>query len=175
VEWIDEHRDQEYAQNAGPIVVRHWSRDDPKAALFWGLELSDPNQRDRAVGYSFRPWLEREPEAAEAWLRAETPSAALDSAVRIMVRETTATSFEGAMEWSEKIEDPKKKEASTIDLAQKWRRRDSEAADAWMASADISDEMRQKIVEGRKAAGGRRGAGGPPHLRRRQGEAAEAP
>ena len=175
VKWIDEHRDQEYAQNAGPIVVRHWSRDDPKAALFWGLELADPKHRDRAVDYSFRPWLEREPEVAEAWLRAEAPSTALDPAVGIMVRETMASSFEGAMEWAEKIEDPKKKEANILDLALRWRGRDSEAADAWLAGADVSDEMRQRILEGPRAAGGRRDAGRPPPLRRRRGEAAEAP
>jgi hypothetical protein len=175
VEWIDTHGDQTYAQNAAPVVVRHWSREDPKAALFWGLEFPDPNHRDRAVGYAFPAWLEREPEAAEAWLLAEAPSAALDSAVRIMVRETMSRSFEGAMEWAERIEDPEKREVSIVDLVQKWQRRDAEAAEAWMASADLSDEMRQKILEGPRAGGGRRRAGGPPHLRRRRAELMENP
>jgi hypothetical protein len=175
VEWIEKHKDQEYAQKAGPIVVRHWSREDPKAALLWGLEFPDPYKRDVAVGYAFRPWLESEPEAAEAWLQAETPSAVLDSAVRIMIRETMPGSFEGAMEWAERIEDPTKREASIIDLAHKWRRRDAEAADAWMAGADVSDEMRQQILEGPKTAGRRRRGGGPPGLRRRQAGVAETP
>jgi hypothetical protein len=171
VEWIEKHKDQEYARKAVPGVVRRWSRNDPKAALFWALEFPDPKQRDRAVGYSFRPWLEREPEAAEAWLRVETPSAALDSAVQIMLRETMASSFEGAMEWAEKIEDPEKRETSIVDLAQKWRRGDSEAADAWLAGTEVSDEMRQKILEGPKPVGRRKG----PPLRRRRAGPAETP
>jgi hypothetical protein len=173
--WIDAHKEQEYALNAAPVVVRHWARSDPKAALLWGLELSDPTQRDRAVGFAFRPWLELEPEAAEAWLLAEIPSAKLDAAVRIMVRETMPTSFEGAITWSEKIENPKKRESSIVDVARRWRTIDAEAAEAWLASADLSDETRQQILEGPKTRGGRRDAGRPPHLRRRRAEAAEAP
>jgi hypothetical protein len=175
VEWIDANADQEYARNAGAVVVRHWSRADAKAALDWGLEFSDANQRDRAVGYAFPAWLDSEPEAAEAWLQGRVPSAALDSAVRIMVRQTMPTSFEGAMAWAEKIENPKKREMSVIEVAQKWQRRDAEAAEAWMASADLSDEMRQKILEGPRAGGNRRRPAGPPHLRQRRAGAAENP
>jgi hypothetical protein len=174
-QWIDEHVDQEYAQNAGPIVVRHWAQHDPKAALLWGLELPGANLRDRAVAYSFPPWLKREPEAAEAWLRAETPSAALDSAVRVMLRQTMSFSFEGAMEWAEKVEDPVKKELHTIDLAQRWRSQDPEAADAWLAGAEVGEETRQKILEGPSPGARRRNPGGPPHLRRRRAAAAETP
>jgi hypothetical protein len=180
-QWIDEHKDQEYAQNAGPIVVRHWSVDDPKAALLWGLELSDQHKRNTAVGYSFGPWLDSEPEAAEVWLQAEAPSAKLDSAVSMMVRRTMPGSFEGAMKWTEKIEDPKKRGKSIIDVAQKWRASDAEAADAWMADADVSDEMRQEILEGPQDSGRRRSPGGPMQRRgrgrpgKRQAEAAETP
>ena len=178
VEWIDAHKDEEYAQKASAVVVRHWSREDPQAALLWSLELPDPVQRDRGLSYAFRPWLEQEPEAAEAWLRAETPSAALDSAVRIMMRETMATSFEGAMEWAQRIANPEKRESNIVDLAQKWQRRDAEGAEAWLASAEITDEVRQKIEEGPKASapsGRRRNPGRPPHLRRRQAQPEENP
>ncbi len=178
VEWIDEHRDKEYALKASAVVARQWSREDPKAALLWSLELPDPAQRDRSLSYAFRPWLEQEPEAAEAWLRAETPSAALDAAVRIMMRETMAASFEGAMEWAQRIADPEKRESNIIDLAHKWQRRDAEAAEAWLASAEISDEVRQKIAEGPESTGptgGRRVPGRPPHLRRRQAKPEENP
>jgi hypothetical protein len=174
-EWIDANADQECARNAGAVVVRHWSRADPKAALDWGLEFSDETQRDRAVGYAFPAWLEAEPEVAEAWLEARVPSAALDSAVRIMVRHTMSTSFEGAMVWAEKIENPQKRGSSVVDLAQKWHRQDTEAAEAWMASADLSDEMRQQILEGPRAGGQRRRPGGPPHLRQRRARALENP
>ena len=168
--WIEEHAQEVYAQNAGAIVVRNWAQDDPKAALLWGLEALDAEQRDRAVGFSFRPWLQLEPEEAEAWLSTQVPSAALDAAVRLMAWETMGESFPVAMGWAEKIEDPQKRKLSIIDLAQKWLRSDPEAAEAWLASAAIDDEMREKIHT--PQAAGRRRAGGPPHLRRR---AAAAP
>jgi hypothetical protein len=176
-QWIDEHKDKEYAQNAGPIVVRHWSEEDPKAALLWGLELTDPNKRNTALGYSFRPWMESEPEAAEAWLQAETPSEKLDDAVVMMVRQTMSGSFESAMKWTEKFENPRKRERSIIDVARRWRESDGEAADAWMANADVSEEMREEILKG--PSGPSRRPGGPPARRRRQGQqrgaAVEAP
>jgi hypothetical protein len=92
-----------------------------------------------------------------------------------MVRETMPGSFEDAMEWAEKQEDPTDRRVSTINVAQKWQRADAEAVDAWMAGADVSDEMRQEILEGPKPAGRRRARGGPKHMRRRPGDAAETP
>lgn len=156
-DWVEGQIENDYARRVAPVVVRHWAQRDAKAALDWSVELTDREDRDRAVGNAFRQWVNDEPKTAKDWLRANTPNPNLDAAVRVVVQQTTPKSMERAIEWAERTSDPEKREKSLTDLALRWRRQDQEAADAWLAQADLSDEARKKITEAPKP--GRAGPG----------------
>lgn len=42
---------------------------DPAAAMTWALSISDPSLRDRSIQQVASQWKERDPEAANAWIR----------------------------------------------------------------------------------------------------------
>jgi len=176
-DWVEGQLENDYARRVAPVVVRHWSQRDAKAALDWSRELANQEDRDRSVANAFREWLKDEPKEAKDWLRANTPALDLDSALRVVVQQTSPKSMERAMEWAERTADPEKREQSVTELALRWRRQDQEAADAWLAEAEISDEARQKITEAPQPSRARPGARRRPQRRPQPGvgAAVEAP
>jgi hypothetical protein len=175
-DWVEGQLENDYARRVAPVVVRHWAQRDAKAALDWSRDLANEEDRDRGVANAFREWVKAEPREAKDWLRTNTPAPDLDSAVRVVVQQTSPKSMERAMEWAERTADPDKREKGVTELALRWRRQDQEAADAWLAEAEISDEARQKITEARKPARARPGPQRRPQRRPRPGAgAAEAP
>jgi len=184
-DWIEGQIGQSYARHVAPAIVRQWSKSDPRAALDWSRTLTPDDDRDRGVTQAYRSWLQLEPEAATEWLRANTPSASLDAALRVAMQTAAQKSPERAMEWAERMEDPKKRDQSVREVALRWKRTDPEAMEAWLADAEISDDLRRVIVE---TSTGPAGAGRSPAVRRvrrrppeafqrgaAQGEAAPAP
>jgi len=180
-DWIEGQVGQSYAARVAPAVVRQWAKSDPEAALEWSRTLPSAVDRDRAVGQAYRAWLQLAPEEATEWLRANTPSASLDSALRILMQSALNKSPERAMEWAERMETPEKREQSVREAAIRWKRVDSDAMEAWLADAAISDELRQEIIEtptGPKRPGrqpmARRPRRRPPEVFQRGKAAAEA-
>jgi len=146
-DWIEGQLENDYARRVAPVVVRRWAQDDAQAALAWSRELADDGDRERSSANAYRAWLEDEPKQAKDWLRANTPASDLDSAVRIVVQQTTPKSMKRAMGWAERISEQEKRERTMVDLAARWRRQDPEGMNAWLAQAEISDETRTRIEE----------------------------
>ncbi|MDH3521700.1 MAG: hypothetical protein OEM49_14715 [Myxococcales bacterium] len=161
--WIEGHFGQDYARRVAPVVVRNWAKEDAKAALDWSLTLPDEDDRERAVAQAYRAWLKDTPNEATEWLQAHTPADSLDTALRIAFQNALSDSPERAMHWAERIQDPESRARSVREVAVRWKRQDPEALDAWLASAEITDDLRQTILD---APAGKGTPGKRPMVRR---------
>jgi hypothetical protein len=168
-DWIEGQLENDYARRVAPVVVRRWAQDDAQAALAWSRTLADEEDRERSAANAFREWLNSEPKEAKDWLRANTPAPDLDSALRIVVQQTTPKSMKRAMGWAERTFDPERRERAIADLAARWQRQDPEGMNAWLAQAEISDETRKRIAEAPEPKRAPPSAGRRPHRRPRPG------
>lgn len=170
-DWIGGQLDKEYAQSVASVIVRHWGDEDSMAATIWAQTLPAGEHRDRAVSRAFRTWLLQDPDAAQTWLLANTPDPALDPALAILIQRNGREQMETALTWSDLIENDADREKVVIVMVRGWRQRDPEAADAWLAEAELSNAARNKIISRpKKASQGGAGASGRRRVRRDEGE-----
>jgi hypothetical protein len=98
-----------------------------------------------AVAAGFLAWLRRSPEEAEAWLEASLPDPRLDPAVVELVRSRFQTQPASAVEWAQRIEDESQRRAQTVVGFRSWRRRDPQAAAAWLERSELAPDLREAI------------------------------
>jgi hypothetical protein len=147
-----------------------WAKRDPEAAMLWLATLPAGPNRDDAVGETYRTWLRGDRTAAREWLRNTEPEPWLDPAVSLYAQSIAYESSERAAEALEqvaRISDEQTRNAAIVLVARLWLERDRPAAEAWLASADLPDAVRerasqlppyrQRLLEGREAARGKTG------------------
>jgi hypothetical protein len=147
-EWYEAHRGDPYSAGSLEVIARRWvTYHDPPALFAWLESLGDLGERaaerGRAVALAFRLWLERDREAASAWLRSEAPRPALDPVVATFAREIAATDPTDAFAWSERIQDESLRHGARVAAARIWLRHDPAAARAWLETSDLTDELAQ--------------------------------
>jgi hypothetical protein len=149
VRFCDRHCGEEYADSVRSYIVHRWSRHDPAAALEWLSTAPASRDRDIALGPAFADWGRRDRATAVAWLRAQTADGIpawlqpiVTNGSRLIAEES---SYPAALEWVAQIEDPEEREPHSIRLARSWRQVDEEAAEAWIAESDLSEEALAKV------------------------------
>jgi hypothetical protein len=149
-EWVAEKRargqeGQEYG--LGPLlkVCVAWATRDPEAALRWLRALPPGSDVPTLVQETFRRWFVHDPEAASRWLEAQRPDPWLDPAIAIIAQRKTLESFETAMDWGKRIQDVELHDKTVGKIALAWLRKSPAEAEAWLASAELSESARRHI------------------------------
>lgn len=156
--WIETHLDAEYAASAPAAIGQRWLEIDPPAALDWLASLTR-GDHDKALRRTLLTWLNQAPEAAEAWLREESPAVGLDVPVDMMISRNRHDP-QIAIEWAQRIHDPIAKRQAVLRLGRRWLRRDPETAKQWFEQSELSAKMKSAILDSPMAE--RRGAEAPP-------------
>jgi hypothetical protein len=150
VRFAARHAGRDYAAGSSAIIAGRWANLDPRAALEWLLGLPADPERDAAIADAFDRWLALSRGEAERWLLENTPSGALDPAVRAAVRRTNqAGSPRGAVEWAKRIEAAEAREKVITGVVGAWLRREPEAAERWLEGSDLPEELQAAIREQR--------------------------
>jgi len=158
--WIKEHATNDYAKNAVGTVARQYAEKDPKAAVTWAESLPSGPSQTEAYGRVFREWGRHDPTAASESLNAMPSGAAKDESIGSFTRSIARENPEDAITWATTISNPSEREETQIEVVQRWRTTDADAASQW-AAANLSPEAQQKANEApRWDRGG--GGGGPP-------------
>jgi len=168
-QWVAEKRARGQDYGLGPLlkVCVAWATRDPEAALRWLRALPPGSDVPTLVQETFRRWFVRDPEAASRWLEAQRPDPWLDPAIATVAQRKTLESFETAMDWGKRIQDVDLHDKTVGKIALAWLRKSPAEADAWLASAELSESARRHIatlrelrIERTKAAMDSRGAQG---------------
>jgi hypothetical protein len=152
------HCEGPYGKNLRTIVARSWARNDAPAAMAWLSTAPEGFERDVAVKQVFVEWMVRDREATFDWMKAQPVEATkpwLKAAYPVYSVNLVHDSPPEAIEWAERIEGEWEREAALIAIAQVWRGRDENAAEAWVADSPLSEMARRKarIAVRGKAAG----------------------
>jgi hypothetical protein len=156
--WVKEHAGADYAKDAVGTVARQYAEKDPKAAVSWAETLPAGTAQTEAYGRVFREWGRSDPTAASETLNGMASGPAKDESIGSFSRTIARENPEDAITWAAAIGNTKEREETQIEVVQRWRATDADAASQW-AAANLSPEAQQKASEPPRWD---RGGGGPP-------------
>ena len=127
-----------------------WAEKDGAAAMHW-LSTFPPGQEiPTVVQETYRKWFTVDLPAASKWLAEQTPEPWLDPAYSTHALWRTRESFADALEWADRVQDPKRRDRTYVSVALAWLRKSPEEAQAWIDHAELSNFARQRIEKMRK-------------------------
>lgn len=156
--WVKEHAGADYAKDAVGTVARQYAEKDPKAAVAWAATLPAGTAQAEAYGRVYREWGRSDPTAASETLNAMPSGAAKDESISSFSRSIARENPEDAITWANAIGNATQREQAQVEVVQRWRMTDADAATQW-AATNLSPEAQQKASEQPRWD---RGGGGPP-------------
>ena len=159
--WYELHIKQPYSATALRNIASGWAQyHDALALLAWleTLPLEEEREAERADAFraAFRAWATGSSGETEAWLESAPPSPTRNVAIEEFARATVDAAPLKAMQWIAQIEDEERRRKGTLRYTRKWFRQDPEAAQIWLAGADIPSDWRQQILNNAPRATPRR-------------------
>jgi hypothetical protein len=151
--WCDKHCDGPYGSRIRTLVAQRWASHDGAAAMAWGATLSDetPNQKAtkvEAVKGAWRGWARVDRVGISEWIEGIGTDGIepwLQPAIELYCMVVVRTDPARAMEWIAAIDEKEMRERIFITRVTSWRRNDPEAADAWMATSDLPEDLKLTI------------------------------
>jgi hypothetical protein len=161
--WVKEHASADYAKDAVSSVARQYAEKDPKAAAAWAETLPAGTAQNEAYGRVFREWGRSDPTAASETLNAMTAGPKKDESIGSFSRSIARENPEDAITWTSAIGNEQQREKAQIEVVQRWRATNADAATQW-AAGNLSPEAQQKASEAPRwdFGGGGPPFGGPP-------------
>lgn len=150
-----DEKDQLISEIAGNLARR-----DPQASADFVKTQSEDAQR-RAMRELLPAWTGQNPGAALIFVNSYQPGPVRDSAAQAYVWSNNSSSPVDLIRVAETITDDGDRDRTVGIAAMRWMREDPEAAKAYVnSSTTLSDEAKERILEGRGMFDGGRGWGG---------------
>jgi hypothetical protein len=150
-EWFYENRTRSFTEGALSGIVRRWVQHHERPPVFeWLLAMDSEGlragERNDAIADAFRSWMQIDPEAAQAWLLAQLPNPALDSASKEAAKRLVPTDPDKALEWALRVSNEAERSILLIRAGKRWREKDPDAFSAWLQENELPEEIRRKIL-----------------------------
>ena len=162
-DWCDRVCDSPYGDSVAELIAREWAEEDGGSAMEWVLAGPDGMDTQVAVRAAYRAFLIADADAALAWIEGTTEEQRHDDrlqgavAMYVNKRSWEPGQADVAIEWANYLKNEAERELALISIARRWRYRDEEAAEAWLADSPLSEEARVKAREPvQRIGGGRR-------------------
>jgi hypothetical protein len=130
-------------------IATRWIVRDPEAAFAWLESLPAGYDRDDGVMESFRDWMRFSQADAVKWIQKTELERWSEPAFVIYARwmANSQERPEEALDLVARITDEGMRRRTTNVIVRKWAARDPKAAEAWLAKADVSDELRARAAK----------------------------
>ena len=145
--------------DAAGEIAQAWAREDPKAAAAWlatqnGVEVSRNTTRELVSS-----WARQDDAGAVAYVNQQEAGQARDNAIQAYVFSNRSNNPQAVMQLAESVQNERDRQRVVGMAAQQWMREDEAAAKAYIQqSTALSDDAKQRVLEGRGFGGrGRRG------------------
>jgi hypothetical protein len=129
-------------------IGTRWILSDPEGALAWLKSLPAGADRDDGVMESYRDWARYAPGPAFEWARTTPIERWSEPAISIYARLLGRDDPEQALALLSRLTDDELRIRVTTVVARKWAARDRAAADAWLAKADLPDDVKARVTAG---------------------------
>lgn len=161
IEWAERQSSSFFGEGLFVRIARRWARNDAPAAMAWAESLSEGTSawesRPRILIAIVRSWNSVDAQAAAAFI-VEKP---LDETWKplfqmVVARQAQVGDGEGALariDAKTRAEGAEYRDELVVAAGRAWRKRDQEAAEAWLAEADLAPDLVQAI----RSPGGRSG------------------
>ncbi|WP_193213995.1 hypothetical protein [Luteolibacter marinus] len=139
-------------------IAGAWARTDPASAAAW-VAQQNPEDPDDAVRSVVSTWANQDSAATLNWINSQPQGELRDEATQTFIWSNRTADPQQSIQLAESISDDRSRERSIGIAAMRWMREDREAATNYIQeSTTLSDEAKQRLIEGR---GGNRGGRGP--------------
>jgi hypothetical protein len=158
-------------------VANQWATADPVAAIKWAQTLPAGEGRDSAVGAAVSVWAGDAPEAAAAFVSKLPAGDTKLSLLHELAMNWTQSDPDGALKWAQQLPaaeqaraydgivpalandnpaaaiallnklTPENREGTAEMIAAQWLQVDPAAARAWIATAPLTDEVKQRLLK----------------------------
>lgn len=161
-DWCDRVCDSAYGDSVSELIVREWAKEDGASAMEWVLSRPDGSDTQVAVRAAYRAFMIADMEAALAWLERTSEEQRHDDRLQgavgmyVAKRSWEPGHSDLAIEWAGYLKNEAERELALISIARRWRDRNEEAAEAWLAKSPLSDEARVKARQPLERIGGGR-------------------
>ena len=147
-EWALEHAEASYAVDSPVIAGKRWGRVDGVAAMGWLGAYPAGEYRDKGAREAFRAWSSADWEGARAWLESTPRTALHDPALEVGVEQLLAWEPAEALGWCERILDVERGQRCLVSGARRWYGKDAVAAEAWLQTSSLDEEVRSRVRKG---------------------------
>jgi hypothetical protein len=148
-------RDRAIEDVAGP-----WARKDPAAAAAW-VAQQQTEDIDDAIRPVMSSWANVDPAAAQTWISSLPQGELRDEATATFIWSNRTADPQASIQMAESIEDDGTRNRTIGMTVMRWMQEDREAATSYVqSSTSLSDEAKERLIEGRGGWGGRRGGRG---------------
>ena len=131
----------------GWYFVTAWAQIDGPAAVAWALQLPKTRISFKIVERSFVKFQATDRAAAHTWMAAQPFSKGLEPAYAIYVSSVAVEDHQRALVLAEKFVSQRHRYRAYSAIGRNWIDDDREAAEAWVQSLDLPDELVKRIVE----------------------------
>jgi hypothetical protein len=144
--WALAHAEADYAGDSLLMVAKRWGQVDGAAAMGW-LDASPAGElREKWVREAFRAWSRADWESAQAWLESTSRTAFHDPALEVCAEQLLRVSKPAeAIGWCERILDLARRQRCLASGAGQWYGTDAVAAEAWLQTSSLDEEVRSEV------------------------------
>jgi len=144
-----------------PTLVGPLARTDPQAAAALVSSQGDQNVQRDSMRQLMPAWTAQDPAAALAFASSQEPGPVYDRAMTSYITNNSSGNPAEMILLAETIDNDRERGWSVGFTAQRWMQSDPDAARAYIEQTDtISDNMRERLLDGRPMWGGGRGGRG---------------
>lgn len=141
-------------------VAEAWARTDPASAAAWVLQQQTEDSAG-AMRNVMANWVGQDSAAALAFIQQQPQGELRDSATATYVFTNRSGDPQQTIQLAESISDEGDRDRAVGMTAMRWMREDSEAARAYIeSSTSLSDQAKERLLNGRGGRGGFGGGGG---------------
>jgi hypothetical protein len=136
-------------------IGTRWILRNPQAALKWLASLPAGADRDDGVMESYRDWVRFAPAAATQWAENTPLERWSEPAFSVYARQIAKERPEEALALVKRFEDTDLRDRITIVIVRKWLAKDPQAANAWLAKAELAPDVRARAGQVARAGAAR--------------------
>ncbi len=149
--WYESHMQNWYSTSGLLNIAGKWAYfHDPKPVVAWietlPIEEDREGERIDALREAFRTWAPEAPDEVEAWIETASGGPMRDVAIEELARASADASPAEALRWAQQIGDEDLQRKRMLRYSRAWFVQDPEAAEAWLAGADVSPGFRRQAL-----------------------------
>lgn len=157
---ISKMTDTDARRDAVPAVAKNYARSDARGSMDWLSSIDDDDAKIDSMREVMPIWASSNNDAAVGFIKAQTSPAVKDSAAESYIWSNRSSKPAELLEVAGMITDEGSRRRATGIVAARWMQEDKVAATEFInGSSVINDDMKERLLSGRRMWGGDRRRG----------------